>query len=180
MAKTQTVHTPEPERLLKISFAGARIAEVKLSDAATGSFKFHVRVGSGKPLEQLCKKLKWQVPYENTTEQGLDGKLEGGNLNLLCETTLNKNVEINMPYKTIGSFKLHRLELIGKKGKGFRRELRFNGTFDDTTGAAAFESYMTRTGNSEGVLTVTYLKEEAVQPDLPLTEAQQATLPEND
>jgi hypothetical protein len=176
----KTINTPEPERLLKIIFQGARIDEMKLSDAATGSFKFVIRVGNGKPLEMLCRKLECQVPEEKTTEQGIDKKLEGGSLTLLCETTIGKNVEIDMPYKAATSFKLVRRELVGKKGKGWRRELHFSGTFDDTTGAARFESYMTRTNNAEGVLTLTYLKEPAEQSKIPLTEAQQAALPEND
>lgn len=166
--------------IIPIIFNGARIAEVKLSDAATGSFKFAVRVGNGKPLEMLCRRLECQVPEESTTEQGIEKKLEGGHLTLLCETTIGKNVDIDMPYKACNSFKLVRRELIGKKGKGFRRELHFNGTFNDMTGAARFESYMNRTENAEGILTLTYPDKPAEQTPLPLTEAQQATLPEND
>lgn len=180
MAKTETIHTPEPAKLLRLVFQGARIDEVKLSDAATGSFKFVVRVGNGRPLEALCRTLECQVPEEKTTDQGVDRKLEGGRLHLVCDSTIGKNVEIDMPYKAANSFKLVRREKLGKKGKGWRRELHFSGTFDDAAGASAFESYMNRTNNAEGVLTMTYLKEPAVQPELPLTEAQQATLPEND
>ena len=179
MAKQSTVHTPEPERLLKVVFSRARIAEVKLSDASTGSFKFHIKMGPPKQLDSLCRKMGWQVPDDKTTEQGLEGKLEGGSIVLLCDTNIGKAVEIDMPFKAISGFKLLRLELEQKKGKGFRRELRFNGTFDYAEGAATFESYMNRTANTEGTLTVTYLKEN-VQTAIELTEAQQATLPEND
>ncbi len=179
MAKSSTVHTPEPERLLKIVFSRARIAEVKLSDASTGSFKFHVKMGPAKQLQALCNKMGWQVPDDKTTEQGLEGKLEGGSFSLLCDTNVGKDVEIEMPFKAINGFKMLRLELEQKKGKGFRRELRFNGTFDYPEGAATFESYMNRTANTEGTLTVSYLKEN-VQSTIELTEAQQATLPEND
>jgi hypothetical protein len=181
MAKTETIHTPDEPKLLKISFGGCRINSVTLSDAATGSFSFHCKVGNGKPLETLCRRMKWQVPEEHTPEIKLDGKLEGGTLTLLCETTLGKNVEIKLPYKVMKDFRIVRLELLAKKKKGFRRELRFSGTFDDAEGAATFESYMNRTNNADGHLTITYLKDPDTQSELPLADptAAQATTAEN-
>jgi hypothetical protein len=176
MAKTTTISTPEPARLLKITFAGARIAEVKRVDAEAGSFKFHVNLG--KTLEALCEKMGWQMPGDKTTLENLEGKMQGGSLLLKSQDKLI-DAEVEMGYKSISGFALHRLELEGRKGKGFRRELRFNGTFDDPEGCAKMESYMNRTANARGTLLVTFLKEE-VQENLPLTEAQQAVLPEND
>jgi hypothetical protein len=176
MAKTKTVHTPEPQRLLKLTLRGARIAEVKRVDAESGSFKFHVQMG--KDLPALCERMGWQEPGEKTTLENLEGKMLGGNLSLVCQDKLI-DADVDMPYKSINAFALHRLELEGRKGKGFRRELRFNGTFDAPDGCALMESYMQRTANARGTLTITFMKEE-VQENLPLTEAQQATLPEND
>ncbi len=113
----KTVHTQaEPEQLLKITFTRARIAEVKLSDASTGSFKFHVKMGPAKQLQALCNKMGWQVPDDKTTEQGLEGKLEGGSFTLLCDTNVGKNVEMEMPFKAINGFKMLRLELEQKEG----------------------------------------------------------------
>jgi hypothetical protein len=180
MAKQTTVHTEaEPIKLLKIVFQRARIAEVKLSDASTGFFKFHVKIGGPSILSALCKKMSWQVPDIKTTKQGLEGKLQGGHFTLLCDTNIGQPFEIEIPFKIINGFEILRLELEAKKGKGFRRELRFSGTFDSPEGAATFESYMNRTANAEGTLTVSYLKE-ATQPELEgLTEAQQTFPPED-
>jgi hypothetical protein len=177
MAKTTTINTPEAARLLKVTFHASRFAEVKRVDAASGSFKIVVKAGTGKPLEALCKRMAWQVPDEHTVLQNLEGKFLGGSLVMRCNDKL-VDAEAELPYKSITGFAIHRLELEGRKGKGFRRELRFNGTFDYQEGCAVIESYMNRIGSATGELTITYLKEE-VQPDLPLTEAQQAVL-END
>ena len=176
MAKITAVHRPEPDRLLRIVFNGARIAEVRRVDAEAGSFKFHVNLG--KRMEALCEKMGWQIPGDKTTLEQLEGKLNGGSLVLRCQDKL-VDAEVEMAYKNINGFALHRLELEGRKGKGFRRELRFNGRFDDPEGCAKMESYMSRTANARGQLTVTYIKE-AEQENLPLTEAQQAVLAEND
>jgi len=176
MAKT--IHTPEPERLLKIVFQAARFSEIRRVDAANASFKIVVKCGTGKTLEALCKKMSWQLPDDHTTLQQLEGTLHGGSFVMRVNDKLS-DAEVELPFKSMNAFAIHRLEIEGRKGKGFRRELRFNGVTEDETACASIESYMGRIGTSTGELTVGYLKEE-VQPELPLTEAQQATLPEND
>ncbi len=166
---SKMVHTPEPARLNSLSLAGARIAEVKRVDAEAGSFKFHVS-GPLSGLEALCKKMGWNMPGDKTTLERLEGKLLGGQLVFSCQDKLI-DAEIDIEYKELSGFELHRLELEQRKGKGFRRELRFSGTFKCVDGAANFESYMTRTNNSRGTLKVTYLKQE-VQDALALNDGQ--------
>ncbi len=178
MAKS--IHTQaEPTRLLKIIFQAARFTELRRVDAANASFKIVVKCGTGKTLEALCSKMSWQLPDDHTTLQQLEGKLHGGHFVIRVNDKLSDAEWIELPFKTINGFAIHRLEIEGRKGKGFRRELRFNGVTEDPEACASIESYMNRIGTSTGELTVSYLKEE-IQPDLPLTEAQQATLPEND
>ena len=178
MAKTETVHTPDPERLLKIKFQAARFTEVRRVDASSASFKVVVKCGTGAKLDELCKKMKWQIPDEHTTLQQLEGKLHGGSFVIKVNDKLS-DAECELAFKVINSFAIHRLEIEGRKGKGFRRELRFNGVTEELEACAAIESYMGRIGASTGEMMVSFLKEE-VQPELPLTEAQQSTLPEND
>lgn len=166
MAKSKTIHTPEPERLNSINFGGAKIAEFGRVDAEYGWFKF--RVGGGNGLEALCKKMGWSMPGDKTTLERFEGKLIGGHLVFACQDKLI-DAEVDIEYGEIKGFELHRLELEVRKKKGFRRELRFSGTFKCADGAANFESYMTRTANAKGQLKVTYLKEE-VQTEMALSD----------
>jgi hypothetical protein len=180
MAKSSTVHTRESERLLKIRFQAARFSEVRRVDAGSATFKIVVKCGTGKNLEELCRRMNWQVPNEHTTLQQLEGKFNGGSFVIRVNDKLS-DAECELAYKTINAFAIHRLEIEGRKGKGFRRELRFNGSTEDPEACAAIESYMGRIGTSTGEMTVSFLKEE-VQPELPLADPQaaQATLAEND
>lgn len=175
MGRQKTVHTPEPERLNVINFAGAKIAEFGRVDADSGWFKFRVVGGAG--LEALCKKMGWSMPGDKTTLEKFEGKLVGGHLVLNCQDRL-VDAGLDIEYGEIKGFELHRLELEGRKKKGFRRELRFSGTFKCIDGAANFESYMMRTANARGVLKVTYLKEE-VQENLPIDDAKQLSIPDD-
>lgn len=120
------------------------------------------------------------MPGDKTVKEDLEGKLSGGSIVLRCQDKL-VSADFDMPYKSIGGFQLLRLELEQRKGKGFRRELRFSGTFDFSEGCATMESYMNQTANAAGELTVTFTKEPE-QSELPLAseEQRQAVLPEND
>lgn len=175
----KTVHTPEPERLNSINFAGAQVYDVKRSGAEGGSFKF--RVGAGSGLAQVCKRMGWEMPGEKTTVEKFEGRFIGGHVVLQSQDKL-VDAEVDIEYVEISGFELHRLEVEGKrngrKTKTFRRELRFSGGFKCVDGAANFESYMVRTNNAKGVLRVTYMKEE-VQADLPLADDKQASIPDD-
>ena len=128
----------------------------------------------------VAKAMKWEDLTATCTSGDMEGTITAGTLEMTPkQKDLFSTAELRCEFQTLGPFEIVRLEIEGKKGKGFRREFRFNGTFDYPEGAATFESYMNRTANTEGTLTITYLKEN-VQTAIELTEAQQATLPEND
>jgi hypothetical protein len=174
----KTVHSPEPEQvpINKITFNGAQIAEFGRVDATSGWFKF--RCSPGSTLDSLCKKMGWEMPHEKQSFERLDGEFKGGHLTLSCSGKLTKDVDVDIEYLKIKGFELHRLELVGRKGKGFRRELRFQGTFECEDGAANIESYMMRSGNAPGTLRITYLKEQ-IQENLPLSdESSQLNIPD--
>lgn len=174
----KVIHTPDPEQvpMNKITLIGATIAEFGRVDATSGWFKF--RCSPGSSLEQICKKMGWPMPGEKSSLERLDGEFKGGHLTLTCSGKLIKDVDVDIEYLKIKGFELHRLELVGRKGKGFRRELRFSGTFECEDGAANIESYMMRSGNAAGTLRITYLKEQ-VQTDLPLADDKQVSIPDD-
>ena len=162
----KTIHTPEPERMLKIGFTGAKLDEFRRVDAASGTFKFRVAIGN--KLTDLCKRMKWPMPGDKATLEKFEDKLIGGHLVLKAMDQMT-DFEIDLEYKEIKGFEIHRLELEGRKGKGFRRELRFSGIFECPDGAANFEAFMMNSKESKGNLTITFQREQ-VQENLPLTD----------
>lgn len=175
MAK-RTVHTPD-HQAKSIGFSGARITEFHRVDTAGGHVKYACALGKG--YEKLFEKMGWAIPGEKAKLEKLDGKFEGGSL---IHTASDKLVEAeyDIPYKVLGDFEMVRLEIEGKKKKGFRRELRFKATFEEEEICAKLEAYMFASDNARGPLKVTYYPEQ-VQEEMELTDEQrQATLEEND
>jgi hypothetical protein len=170
MAKPRTV-TPVVESVPmgKITFPGAKMADFGRSAPDSGYIKFHCTLPKG--FENLFTAMGWDVPGRKTTSENLEGKLEGGHLILTSRDKLI-DAEVNIEFSTITKFACHRFELEGKKGKGFRRELRFEAKFKCVDGAANLENYMMRTDNARGVLQVTYLLE-PIEQQLPLDAAAQ-------
>jgi len=117
--------------------------------------------------------MGWDVPGAKTTSENLEGKLEGGHLILTSRDKLI-DAEVDIEFSTITKFACHRFELEGKKGKGFRRELRFEVKFKRGDGATRLENYMMWTDNARGVLKVTYLLE-PVEQQMPLDDSQMST-----
>jgi hypothetical protein len=158
--------------MLKVSFSAAKIAECGRVDPASGWIKFHCLMGKG--YEKLFERMDWQIPDDHTVRQTLDGALEGGYLVLTAKDKLI-DADVQLAFKSMTGFQCLRLELEGRKGKGFRRELRFSCTFKDLDGLAKLEAYMNACDNARGVLAVSYLKE-PVQETIPEPDENQLTL----
>lgn len=173
MAKTKTIHTPEGKSYT-LTFAGAKMAEIKRVDPASATVKFHCNLGNG--LSKLFDKMGWTQPGDKTTREDLEGKLMGGNFIFTSQDKL-VDAEVDIAYTDCKGFACHRFELEGRKKKGFRRELRFTITFKEQDGVAKLESYMMTTDNAKGSLKVVYFPE-AVQDEMDLSndEARQAVL----
>jgi hypothetical protein len=167
----KTIHTPEPPESFQITFPSSRIAEFGRVDPESGWVKFRCHLAP-KNIEPLFNHFGWQVPGEKVSLDKLDGKLAGGHFIMTAKPDeeqrlklkskdgrVDTDMEINIEYLTIDGFECHRLELEGRKKKGFRRELRFKAKFNCEDGAANLEAYMMRTDNARGSLKVTYVKE---------------------
>ena len=171
MATTRTVHTPEPVKTFKISFPQAKITEFGRVDPTSGWMRFRCKL-TEKNMRTLFEHMEWREPGERTSLEKLDGKLVGGHLVLNPKLSADQKLaikskdgavdpesEMEIGYDTMTDFQCLRLELEGRKGKGFRHELRFTVKFHKETTCSEIELYQFRTDNAEGGLTVTYEKE---------------------
>jgi hypothetical protein len=136
-------------------FGMAQIDSCGRGDPAKATLKFCC--GLGKNFEALFARMKWQVPADRIGMQKLDGKLSGSFV-LRAEDKLVQ-AELSLDFKEMSSFQCLRLELERKKGKGFRRELRFNVVTEEEDALAKIEAYMQACNNSRGSLQVDYIVE---------------------
>ncbi len=88
----------------------------------------------------------------------LDGVLKGGKLILTSKDKL-VDAEVDLGFIKLTGFSVNRFELEGRKGKGFRRELRFKVTFESEDGCSRLESYMMACDNARGSLQVQYFQQ---------------------
>jgi hypothetical protein len=157
MAKSRSI-SPVPEGgVSHIVFPSCTIASFSRVDPSSGEVKFHCELPL-KGTDKLFERMNWQMPGDTTTEQGLEGKLEGGNFILTAKDKL-VSPEVDIGYKEIKGFKCFRFEIKKHKGKGYRRELRMTATFDasEPTALAKLEAYQFVSDNAMGSLKVNYV-----------------------
>jgi len=173
MASTRTISTPEaPAKSIK--FTGARITEIHRVDTAGGHVKYACGLGQG--YEKLFEKMGWSIPGEKTKSEKLEGKFEGGSLIHQASDKLI-DAQYDIAYISLSDFEMIRLQIEGKKKKGFRRELRFKATFKEQDACAKLEAYMFESDNARGPLKVTYYPEQVQEViDLSSDESRQAVL----
>lgn len=186
MSKRTVTPVTDPG-MLAINFAGAKIAGIGRVDPKSASCTFHCSLGRG--IGKLFETMGWEVPGEKSSYEKLDGKLEGGNFifTSVGETEklkvksgdgkVNTEAEVDIDFGTITKFTCHRLEIEGRKKKGFRRELRFEATVKNEDGMALLEGYMMQTDNARGSLKVSYVKE-AEQTEIPTDDGQPSLITE--
>jgi hypothetical protein len=157
MAKSRTISPLQEGGVSHITFPSCTIASFSRVDPSSGEVKFHCELPL-KGTDKLFERMNWQIPGETTTEQGLEGKLEGGNFILTAKDKL-VSAEVDISYKEIKTFKCFRFEIKKHKGKGYRRELRFTATFDasEPTALAKLEAYQFQCDNAMGSLKVNYV-----------------------
>lgn len=173
MAKTKTIHAGANGKAHQIEFPTAEIAEITKFDPSAGRIKWRVSLAKG--MEALFEHMGWALPGETTTVESFATKLKGGNFIFTSKEKLVDR-EIDIAFVEIKGFTCHRFEITGRKKKGFRRELRFDMTFQAPGTAAEVESYMEQVG-AEGTLKVRHLPEESqTEMDLSSDEQRQAVL----
>jgi hypothetical protein len=166
---SKTLHTPETPRLGELILPQTKLAEFRRVDAESATAKFHTLLAN-KSIPKLFKHLDWQLPGETSSLDSFDTKLAGGNFILTAEQDdtmeaksrngkVNTRAEVDIEYVQASSFQVLRMEIEGRKGKGFRRELRLAVKFKQDDGCALLEAYMMTTGQRRGTLRLRYLPE---------------------
>lgn len=169
---TKTVHLPRAEEMLRMPIPAVAIHEMKRSGVDSAEVKFRSKMSSAN-LRALFITMGWQLPAKSSSLEKLDGELKGGTFTLKPKISDDKlanlksrngdvdlDLEITLGFASISGFECHRFEIEGHVGRGFRREMRFRATFPLSAKfpISELESYMLRTDNASGTLTVLYHK----------------------
>ena len=176
MAKTRTV-TPAMVKTYHVGFPDIEVAAFQRFDPASGVITFHAALTPAN-MGKLFGHFGWEIPGDKSALDSYDGKLEGGSFTLESKDKL-KDAEVNLPYLICSNFVCHRLNLKGRKKKGFRRELRFKVTFDVPDACAKLEGYMMTVG-ARGSLKLSYIEQpeqqNLVPSDVKATDEQRQTV----
>jgi hypothetical protein len=113
----------------------------------------------------VMQAMGWTDIPECLTGADLEGEIACISMELIPTDTLLKKHAIELDLASLHTFQTVRRELEGKKGKGYRTELRFKVTCQDQQGARKLEAYMLTAGKS--TIKVSYEKQ-AKQEEMPL------------
>lgn len=156
----------------KISFTSARLEKFsRSSDGGTAQF-------ASSWNQKVADTLDWSDIPDCFTGASLEGDLHAISCELIPSEGPLKKHAIDLEINRVTKFEAVRLEIEGKKGKGYRKELRFKVHFTDKSGAKKLEQYMLTIGEGKSSLTVSYTKQETLP--LQSEEAKQATSAEAD
>ena len=155
MTETRTV-TPAMVKTYHVAFPDVEIASFQRFDPSSAEVKFHAALTPAN-IGKLFEHFGWDVPGDKSSLYSYDGKLEGGRFIIESKEKL-KSAEAEVPYLICSGFACHRLNLKGRKKKGFRRELRFKITLDAADACAKLEGYMMTVGAS-GALKLSYVEQ---------------------
>ena len=100
----------------------------------------------------VMAKMGWTEIPECLTGASLDGEVTAISLELVPADKPMEKHAMSLDLAKINSFATVRLELEGKKGKGFRTELRFKVHSQDAQGARKLEIYMLVAGKSKMII----------------------------
>lgn len=118
----------------------------------------------------VMKAMKWDELPENYTGGKPGGELHATEVEMAPDEDGLRKQKFKLATSTIYNFEIVRLELEGKRSKGFRHELRFDIDFTDPKGCEKLERFLNVAGDAKSKLTVSYVKQE----ELKLISEQQA------
>lgn len=156
--------------MFKLTIPRATISDYWGVGPLNASVVFHARP-SPPDLKAIFEHMGWSAPAKKDQMKKLDGQLIGGTFILSAKLSdedklklkskdgfVDTEAEIDLGFKTVGDFQVKRMEVEGKRGKGFRWELRFKITSDHRGFAAQIENYMALTDNAQGALIISYME----------------------
>jgi len=132
-----------------INFSGAVLRKLE-RDSKGGKLHF-----SSDLTTSVSKAMKWEDLPDSCTGSKMEGSITAGSINLTPkQKDLFSDKELSADFQTLAHFEIVRLELEKSKGKGFRRELRFQVVFvaPDVCGFA--ESWLMSVGAGKASMRV--------------------------
>jgi hypothetical protein len=142
-----------------IKFTGVILKSFSRKPASGGVAAFR----SNYPTEGTCKAMGWGGMASGQTSANLEGRLAATHADLQPKDSELGKWQIEFDATAVDSFEGVRFEVEGKRGKGHRLEMNFKVHFADKTACAALEAYMTTMGEGKGTLTVSYVKQTAIE-----------------
>ncbi len=113
--------------------------------------------------KEFSRKMQWGELTAGQTGVDMEGTIVDGSLIMTAEQKdLFADGEFRVKVQFVDGFKIHRMELKGKKGKGFRFVLDFEARFVEAGIAALGEAWIVAVGQGVGTMTVKGMLAETV------------------
>lgn len=139
----------ERTTMATITFTGAQLLSVSRTPKK-GVLNFAANL-----TQPVSKKLGWGPLPDKCLGDKMEGSINAASLIFAPkQTDLFNGNEFRAECQSLGHFQIVRRELEQSKGKGFRRELRFQGSFIAEGVAAMAESWLIAVGDGKGELKV--------------------------
>lgn len=136
---------------------------VSLKSFSRNSNHGSVTFAGNYPTKHICDEMGWGGMNPGQLSTKLEGDLNATHAILKPKEQGLAKHKVEIDITSLHSFQGIRLELEGHKGKGHRLEIRFQADFADTAGCAALEEYMVTVGEAKSTLTVSYVKQAAME-----------------
>lgn len=119
---------------------------------------------SASLTKPVLEGMKWTEPPRSFTSSSMVGEIVDASLAMTAkQESLFEEGEFRADVQTLTKFEITRMELKGKKGKGFRHVVTFEAKFIDGDILALADSWIRSVGDGTGTLTVKGTLAEASQ-----------------
>ncbi|TAK97799.1 MAG: hypothetical protein EPO08_20765 [Rhodospirillaceae bacterium] len=142
-----------------VMFSGTRLLEVR-RNTKRGTLVF-----SADLTPSVAKVMGWTELPDKCIGSKMAGAINAASLIFAPkQKDLFGAGEFRAECQTLAHFQIVRLEIEQSRGKGFRHEIRFSGTFHAEGVAALAESWLISVGEGQGQLRVTGIIAESAEP----------------
>jgi hypothetical protein len=134
---------------MKLTFTGVTLHKAE-RDLKRGLLHF-----SASLTKPVIEGLKWGELPKAATNSGMDGAISQASMSMSAkQSDLFEKGEFRADVQSVSKFEIVRMELKGKKGKGFRHVVRFVATFVAADILALADQWIMAVGDGTATLTV--------------------------
>lgn len=117
---------------------------------------------SASLTKPVLEGMKWQEPSKSCTDQSMVGQITSASMSMSAkQADLFEEGEFRADVQTVGKFEITRMELKGKKAKGFRHVVTFEAKFIEGDILALADSWIRSVGDGVGTLRISGTLSEA-------------------